>query len=96
MPRTFRRAKLAERLGFDLADALTGDVKFLADLFQSMLALAADAEAQDHLFFFRRQVTSFAISAISSRRVRGLGGHLKTGQLWSLQNRPVETHSRTR
>src|ERR1035441_8051859 len=56
MPRTFRRAKLAQRLGFDLPDALTGDVEFLTDLFQSVLALAADAEAQpDHFFFFRRQ-----------------------------------------
>src|ERR1039458_8298412 len=56
MPRTFRRAKLAQRLGFDLPDALTGDVESLTDLFQSVLALAADAEAQpDHFFFFRRQ-----------------------------------------
>src|SRR5271170_1444221 len=56
MPRTFRRAKLAQRLGFDLPDALTGNVKFLTDLFESMLALAADAEAQpDDFLFFRRQ-----------------------------------------
>src|SRR5271170_907559 len=56
MPRAFRRAKLAQRLGFDLPDAFTGYVKLLPDLFESVLALAADAEAQaDHFLFFRRQ-----------------------------------------
>src|SRR5450755_526393 len=56
MTRTFGRAKLAQRLGFNLPDALTGDVKLLPDLFESVLALAADAEAQpDHFLFFWRQ-----------------------------------------
>ena len=48
----FRRAELAERLGFDLADALAGDVELLADLFERMFALAADSETKpNHLFF---------------------------------------------
>jgi hypothetical protein len=64
MPRAFRRTKLAQRLGFNLPDSLTGYVKFLTDLFEGMLALAADAEAQpDHLFLFRRQVTVISNTA---------------------------------
>jgi hypothetical protein len=35
MPRAFRRTKLAQRLGFNLPDSLTGYVKFLTDLFAS-------------------------------------------------------------
>src|ERR1035437_8290361 len=43
-------AKLAERFGFDLANPFARDVEFLADLFERVLALAADAEAHaDHL-----------------------------------------------
>src|SRR5262249_55756008 len=37
--------KLAERLGLDLPDALAGDLEVLADLFQGVIALLADAEA---------------------------------------------------
>src|SRR5258708_4213407 len=56
MARPFWRPKLAQGLGFDLTDALTGNVELLPNLFQSVLALAADAEAQpDHFLFFRRQ-----------------------------------------
>ena len=56
MARPFWRPKLAQGLGFDLTDALAGDIEFLADLLQSVLALAADAEAQpDHFLLFRRQ-----------------------------------------
>ena len=44
-------AELAQGLGFDLADALTGDVEFLAHLFQGAGAAVLDAEAQlEHLF----------------------------------------------
>ena len=46
MARPFRGSKLAQRLGFNLTDALSGDIKFLTDLFERVLALAADAEAQ--------------------------------------------------
>ena len=49
---SFGRAQLPQSFGFDLADALARDVEFLADLFQGVLALAADPEAQpDHLLF---------------------------------------------
>ncbi len=53
--RSFRRTKLAQSLGFNLANTLAGDVEFLADLFERMFPLAADAEAQpDHLLFLGR------------------------------------------
>src|ERR1700682_144279 len=56
MARPFRRPKLAQGLSLDLTDALSSDVELLPDLFQSVLALAADAEAQpDHFLLFRRQ-----------------------------------------
>src|SRR5581483_2506444 len=49
-------AKLAQGFGFDLADALASDVEFLADFFERVLALAADAEAEaDHFLFFGRE-----------------------------------------
>ena len=41
-----------EGLFFDLADPLTGDIKTLADLFEGLFGLLANAEAQpDNLFF---------------------------------------------
>ena len=56
MASPLRRPKLAESLGFDLADAFARYVEFLTDFFQGVLALAADAEAQpDHFLLFRRQ-----------------------------------------
>src|SRR5277367_2648186 len=56
MASPLRRPKLAQRLGFDLTDTLARYVELLPDLFKSVLALAADAEAQaNHFFFFRRQ-----------------------------------------
>ena len=45
MARPFRGSKLAQRLRLNLTDTLSGDVKLLTDLFEGMLALAADAEA---------------------------------------------------
>ena len=44
-------AELAQRLGFDLADTLTGDIELLADLLQRAGAavLKAEAQAQDLL-----------------------------------------------
>jgi hypothetical protein len=36
--------QLPQRLGFDLSDALARDVEFLADLFEGVLALAANAK----------------------------------------------------
>src|SRR5690606_14487960 len=43
--RAARVTELAERLGFDLADALAGHLEVLADLFERVIALFADAEA---------------------------------------------------
>ena len=49
-------AELAKGFGLNLANALTGDVEFLADFLEGMLALASDAEAQTYdLLFFRRE-----------------------------------------
>ena len=56
MTRAFGRPQLAQRLRFDLADALARDVEFLADFFERVLALAADPETQpDHLLLFGRK-----------------------------------------
>src|SRR5882724_6953289 len=56
MPRPFRRPQLPQRFRFDLADPLPRDVELLADLFERMLALASDAEAQtDHLLLLGRK-----------------------------------------
>ena len=48
--------QLAERLGFDLPDALAGYGEVLADLFERVLAAVFQAEAHfDDLLFARRQ-----------------------------------------
>ena len=49
-------AQLAQRLGLDLADTLTGDVELLADLLERAGMTVLDAEPQpQHLFLARRQ-----------------------------------------
>src|SRR5262252_9034429 len=49
-------AELAERFRLDLADALTGDLEVLADFFERVVALLADAEPHaKHLLFARRE-----------------------------------------
>src|SRR5256712_8438384 len=49
-------AQLAERLGLDLPNPLTRDGEPLADLFERVLALFADAEAEtEDLLLLRRQ-----------------------------------------
>src|SRR5881296_1178758 len=51
-----RVAKLPERLRFDLPDTLARHVEPLADFFESVLALLADAEPQtQNLLFLRRK-----------------------------------------
>src|SRR5207248_8387670 len=51
-----RMSKLAQRLRFDLADALAGDGEALTHLFERVLAAVADAEPHlDHLLFARRE-----------------------------------------
>ena len=48
--------QLAEGLGFDLADALAGDLEGLADLFERVLGAVFEAEAHlDDALFARRQ-----------------------------------------
>ena len=48
--------ELAQRLGFDLADALAGDRELLADLFERVVGVHADAEAHaQHALLARRQ-----------------------------------------
>ena len=44
MARTLRRTKLPQGLGFNLPDPLARDIKFLPNLFQRVLPLAADPE----------------------------------------------------
>src|SRR5690349_23520891 len=51
-----RMAQLAQRLRFDLPDALAGDREALADFLERVLAAVADAEPHlDHLLLARRQ-----------------------------------------
>src|SRR5438477_10523677 len=51
-----RMTQLAERLGLDLPDALTGNREALADFFQRVLALLTDAEPEaKDLLLLRRQ-----------------------------------------
>src|SRR4030095_11945078 len=51
-----RVPQLPEGLGFNLPDTLAGHVEALADLFEGVLALLADAEAQPQdLLLLRRQ-----------------------------------------
>src|SRR5665213_1448474 len=55
-PGPFWSPELPKRFGFDLPDAFACYVELLADLFERVLAFAADAEAEpDHLFLFGRQ-----------------------------------------
>src|SRR4029079_6237363 len=54
--RARRVAQLAERLRLDLADALPRDLEVLADLFERVVRLLADAEAHaEDLLLARRQ-----------------------------------------
>src|SRR5262245_49505061 len=56
LARARRMAQLAERLGFDLPDALARDGEALADFLERVLAAVADAEPHlDHLFLARRE-----------------------------------------
>ena len=49
MAGTAGMTQLAQRLGFDLTDALTGDLELLADLLKRMAAAVVQAVAQlDH------------------------------------------------
>src|SRR5947199_10662885 len=56
LPRPRRMLELAQRLRLDLADALAGHRELLADLFQGVVGVHADAEAHaQHALLARRQ-----------------------------------------
>src|SRR4051794_22042475 len=56
LPRPARMLELAQRLRLDLADALARDGKLLADLFQRVIGVHADAEAHaEHPLLARGQ-----------------------------------------
>ena len=70
MARPFRRPELAKGFGLNLANAFARYVELLPDLFQSMLALAANTEPQaNHLLFFRREGLENVRSLIPHVRV---------------------------
>src|SRR5258708_24813862 len=55
-PRPRGVLQLAQGLGLDLADAFAGDAELLADLFEGVVGVHADAEAHaQHAFFTGRQ-----------------------------------------
>jgi hypothetical protein len=65
-----RVAQLAERLGLDLADALAGDLEVLADLFEGVVALLADAEAHaQDLLLARRERLEHAAGLVGEVHV---------------------------
>src|SRR5437660_7718892 len=56
LPRPRRMLQLAQRLRLDLADTLARHAELLADFFQSVVGVHADAEAHaEHAFFAGRQ-----------------------------------------
>ena len=72
LPRPARVLQLAQRLGLDLADAFAGDAELLADLFQGVVGVHADAEAhaQDALLA-RRQRRQHAGGGLAQVRLDG-------------------------
>src|SRR5436190_11485526 len=71
-PRATRVFQLAQRLGFDLSDAFAGDAELLADLFEGVVGVHADAEAhaQDALLA-RRQRRQHAGRGLAQVRLDG-------------------------
>src|SRR3977135_4350981 len=56
LPAPRRMLQLAQRLGFDLPDALSRHRELLADFFQGVVGVHADAEAHaEHAFLARSQ-----------------------------------------
>src|SRR6478736_5323463 len=55
LPAPARMLQLPQRLGLDLADALAGDAELLADLFEGVVGVHADAEAHAQDAFFTRR-----------------------------------------
>ena len=72
LPRPRRVLQLPQRLGLDLADALAGDRELLADLFQRVVGVHADAEAHaQHAFFARGQRGEHARGGLAQVRLDG-------------------------
>ena len=66
--------ELAQGLGLDLANALTRDVKELADLFQSMVGLLTQAEAlAQHLLLARGEVGKHLADLLAELGVDQIG-----------------------
>ncbi len=94
MTSAFRRAQLAQGLGFDLANAFARDVELLADLFERMFALAADAEAEaDDLLLLGVGSGYFAvIHTVGRLRERALD-RLRAFLRVSSRNRKLPCHA---
>src|SRR5687767_12547398 len=70
--RAARMLELAQRLGLDLANALAGHRELLADLFQRVVGVHADAEAHaQHALFARRQRRQHARGALAQIALNG-------------------------
>src|SRR5258708_37805310 len=70
--RARRVAKLAQRLGLDLADALAGDAEALAHLFQRPLVAVDQPETQlQHAPFARRERVEYVFDLRVQHRERG-------------------------
>src|SRR5690606_21113265 len=72
---TARALELLQSLGLDLTNTLTRNIELLADLFQGVLALLADAEAllQNTLLTHRERIEQFACLLIEICRHEAVG-----------------------
>src|SRR5262245_27458790 len=62
-------AELAEGLGLDLADALTGHGEVLAHFLERVLAAVGEPEAEaQHLLFTRRQRVQHLVGLLAERK----------------------------
>src|ERR1700687_807373 len=65
-----RMAQLAQRLGFDLPDALARDVELLADFLQRVIGVHLDSEAHpQHLGLARRQRIQHVLAYVAKAGV---------------------------
>src|SRR3569832_2089684 len=72
LPAPRRVLQLPQRLGLDLTDALAGYAELLADLFEGVVGVHADAEAHaQHTFLARRQRRQHAGGGLAQVRLDG-------------------------
>src|SRR5437764_11679056 len=70
LPRPARMLELAQRLGLDLADALARHRELLADLFQRVVGVHADAEAHaEYTLLARREQCECARRGLAQVRL---------------------------